>query len=75
VRKHQAVKKSLSKRDDVTLKNIQYAAHIRDPKFNGEYLSRDERIQKTEIIHKVATRNFCTEHSADVIGRTRRILQ
>ena len=41
--------------------------HILDPKFDGECLSRDERIQKTEFIDKIASRKFDTEHSADVI--------
>ena len=66
VKKHQAVVKSLSKRNDMVLKDIHYAAHIHDPKFNGECLRSDERIQKTEFIPKVATRKSGTEHSAEV---------
>ena len=58
--------KSLSKRNDMTLKDVHYAAHIRDPKFNGESLRSDERIQKTEFIHKAATRKCGTKHSAEV---------
>jgi hypothetical protein len=50
----------------MTLKDTHYAAYIRDPKFNGECLRSDERIQNTEFIHKVATRKSGTEHSAEV---------
>jgi hypothetical protein len=52
----------------MALKHIHYAAHILDPKFKGECLSKDEQIQGTEFIDKVATRKFGTEHSAEVIA-------
>jgi hypothetical protein len=52
----------------MTLKDIHYAAYIRDPKFNGECLRSDERIQKTEFIHKVATRKYGSGHSAEVMA-------
>jgi hypothetical protein len=52
----------------MALKHIHYAAHILDPKFNGECLSRDEQIQGTEFIDKLATGKFGTEHSAEVIA-------
>jgi hypothetical protein len=52
----------------MTLKDTHYTAHIRDPKFSGECLLIDERIQKTEFIHKAATRKIGTEHSAEVMA-------
>jgi hypothetical protein len=67
-KERQDVTKHLSKRKDIALKHIYYAAHVLDPKFNGECLSRDEQIQGTEFIDKVATRKFGAEHLAEVIA-------
>jgi hypothetical protein len=42
--------------------------HILGPKFNGECLTRNERIKKKKnFIDKIASRKFGTVHSADVI--------
>jgi hypothetical protein len=46
-KERQDVTKSHNKRKDMALKDIDYAAHILDPKFNGECLSRSEQIQGT----------------------------
>jgi hypothetical protein len=63
VKESQDVTKSHNKRKDMALKDIHYAAHILDPKFNRECLSRSEQIQGTEFMDKVATRKCGTEHS------------
>jgi hypothetical protein len=61
---HQALMKKLTKRKDIVLKDIYYAADILDPKINAQYLSREEQVQNTEFIDKVATINVGIEHSA-----------
>jgi len=45
-------------------KDFYYAEYTLDQKINAQYISREEQIQNTEFIDKVATRNFGTEHSA-----------
>jgi hypothetical protein len=67
-KERQDVTKSYNKRKDMALKDIHYAAHILDPKFNGECLSKSEQIQGAEFIDKVVTRKSGTERSAEVIA-------
>lgn len=56
--------KSLTKRKNMASKDFYYAEYTLDQKINAQYISREEQIQNTEFIDKVATRNFGTEHSA-----------
>jgi hypothetical protein len=51
-KEYHEVMKSLSKRKDMALKDIHYAAHILHPKFSAECLHRDEPIQGTKFIDK-----------------------
>jgi hypothetical protein len=43
--------------------------HVLDPKFNGEYISRNERIKKKDFVDKIASRKFGAVHSAAVIPK------
>ena len=68
-KERQDVTKNLSKRKDMALIHTHYATHILDPKFNGGCLSRNEQIQGTEFIDKVATKKFGTEQSIRIFLR------